>query len=118
GIRILNYIDDWLIRAQSEQMAVQHRGVVLTHMKGTGMVWDFGHDADTRSSLQWQDCVQRDTFWPAVHETPTVVAQDQGVLPKGKPVSHDQGHAAMPTCLGNGPVLGVPCRRVMQATDA
>ncbi len=26
-------------------------------------------------------CVQRDTFWPAVHETPTVVAQNQGVLP-------------------------------------
>ncbi|KAI2664001.1 ORF V: Enzymatic polyprotein [Labeo rohita] len=44
-------------------------------------------------------CVQRDTFWPAVHETPTVVAQDQGVLPEGKPVLHDQGHAAMPTCL-------------------
>ncbi|KAL0204541.1 hypothetical protein M9458_002559, partial [Cirrhinus mrigala] len=35
-------------------------------------------------------CVQHDTFWPAVHETPTVVAQDQGVLPEGKPVSHDQ----------------------------
>ncbi len=46
-------------------------------------------------------CVQRDTFWPAVHETPTVVAQDQGVLPEGKPASHDQGHAAMPTCLGH-----------------
>ncbi len=44
-------------------------------------------------------CVQRDIFWPAVHETPTVVAQDQGVLPEGKPASHDQGHAAMPTCL-------------------
>ncbi len=44
-------------------------------------------------------CVQRDTYWPAVHETPTVVAQDQGVLPKGKPASHDQGHAAVPTCL-------------------
>ncbi len=29
-------------------------------------------------------CVQRDTFWPALHETPTVVAQDQGVLPEGK----------------------------------
>ncbi len=29
-------------------------------------------------------CIQRDTFWPAVHETPTVVAQDQGVLPHGK----------------------------------
>ncbi len=44
-------------------------------------------------------CVQRDIFWPAVHETPTVVAQDQGVLPEGKPASHDQGHAVMPTCL-------------------
>ncbi|KAI2657632.1 Transposon Ty3-G Gag-Pol polyprotein [Labeo rohita] len=29
GIRILNYIDDWLILAQSEHMAVQHRDVVL-----------------------------------------------------------------------------------------
>ncbi len=43
-------------------------------------------------------CVQRYTFWPAVHETPTVVAQDQGVLPEGKPTSHDQGHVEMPTC--------------------
>ncbi|KAI2645917.1 enzymatic polyprotein [Labeo rohita] len=34
-------------------------------------------------------CVQHHTFWPAVHETPRVVAQDQGVLPEGKPVSHD-----------------------------
>ncbi|KAL0151218.1 hypothetical protein M9458_053409, partial [Cirrhinus mrigala] len=46
-------------------------------------------------------CVQSDTFWPAVHETPTVMAQDQGVLPKGKFALHDQGHAAMPTCLGH-----------------
>ncbi len=29
-------------------------------------------------------CIQRDIFWPAVHETPTVMAQDQGVLPEGK----------------------------------
>ncbi len=28
-----------------------------------------------------------------------MVAQDQGVLPEGKPASHDQGHAAVPTCL-------------------
>ncbi len=28
-----------------------------------------------------------------------MVAQDQGVLPEGKPASHDQGHAEMPTCL-------------------
>ncbi|KAI2667776.1 Transposon Ty3-G Gag-Pol polyprotein [Labeo rohita] len=36
-------------------------------------------------------CIQRDTFWSAVHETPTVVAQDQGVLPERKPALHDQG---------------------------
>ncbi len=28
-----------------------------------------------------------------------MVAQDQGVLLEGKPASHDQGHAAVPTCL-------------------
>ncbi len=28
-----------------------------------------------------------------------MVAQDQGVLPEGKPALHDQGHAAVPTCL-------------------
>ncbi len=44
-------------------------------------------------------CIQRDTFWPAVHETPTVVAQDQEVLPEWKPASHDQGHVAIPTFL-------------------
>ncbi len=33
-------------------------------------------------------CVQRDTFWPAVYETPTMVAQDQGVLvEKGGPTA-------------------------------
>ncbi|KAI2655945.1 hypothetical protein H4Q32_012739 [Labeo rohita] len=37
GIRILNYIDDWLILAQTEQMAVQHRDVVLAHMKELGL---------------------------------------------------------------------------------
>ncbi len=50
------------------------------------------------SNTAGSDCssVQRDTFWPAVHETPTVVAQVQGVLPEGK-----SRHAAMPTCLGH-----------------
>ncbi len=43
-------------------------------------------------------CVQHDTYWPAVHKTPTVVAQDQRVLPEGKPDSHDQCHMAVPTC--------------------
>ncbi len=61
-------------------------------------------------------CIQRDTFWSAVHETPTVVAQDRGVLPEGKPALHDQGYAAMPTCfehveetlvLVSGPGIGI-----------
>ncbi len=43
-------------------------------------------------------CVQRDTYWPVVHETPLVLAQDQ-VLPEGKLASHDQGHAAVPMGL-------------------
>ncbi len=33
GIRILNYIDDWLVLAQSERVAAQHRDVVLAHLK-------------------------------------------------------------------------------------
>ncbi len=37
GIRILNYIDDWLILALSEQVAAQHRDVVLAHMKLLGL---------------------------------------------------------------------------------
>ncbi len=36
-------------------------------------------------------CVQLDTIWPAVHETPAVVARDQGIFPEGKSTSHDQG---------------------------
>ncbi len=43
-----------------------------------------------------------------VHETSTVVAQDQGVLPEGKSTLHDQGHATMSTCL----------RHVTQVTNA
>ncbi len=37
GICILIYIDDWLILTQSEQMAAQHRDVVLAHMKVLGL---------------------------------------------------------------------------------
>ncbi len=45
--------------------------------------------------------IQRDTFWTVAHVTPAVVAQDQRVFPEGQPLSHDQGHAAIPSCLGN-----------------
>ncbi|KAI2647967.1 Transposon Ty3-G Gag-Pol polyprotein [Labeo rohita] len=138
GIHILNH-RLLLMLAHSEQMVVQHRNVVLAHMKELGLRLKrqencgfsttedhlpgrgvgFDHDAGTSvSCLDRVDphlhqenqnrpvtrcqtfpetvgsdgsCVQRNTFWPAVHETPAVVAQDQGVLPKGKSASHDQG---------------------------
>ncbi len=66
-------------------------------------------------------CVQCDTFWPAVHETPTVVAQVQGVLPEGKPMRRCLRALDMwrkHWFLSQGPVLGAPCRRVTLATDA
>ncbi len=37
SIRILNYIDDWLILALSERMTAQHQDVVLAHMKVLGL---------------------------------------------------------------------------------
>ncbi|KAL0153253.1 hypothetical protein M9458_051428, partial [Cirrhinus mrigala] len=37
GIHILNCVNDWLILAQLEHMAVQHRDVVLAHMKELGL---------------------------------------------------------------------------------
>ncbi len=33
----MNYIDDWLIIAQSHQLAVWHRDVILAHMKELGL---------------------------------------------------------------------------------
>ncbi|KAL0172117.1 hypothetical protein M9458_032428, partial [Cirrhinus mrigala] len=95
GIRILNYIDDWLMLAECRSHAQENVGVKTKRQEKCGVGFD--HDAGTQSSLQSREskkaghslCVQRDTFWPAVHETPTVVAQNQGVLPEGKPASHD-----------------------------
>ncbi|KAI2661494.1 Gag-Pro-Pol polyprotein [Labeo rohita] len=37
GNRILNYIDDWLILAQSKSLAARHRDVVLAHMRALGL---------------------------------------------------------------------------------
>ncbi len=37
GIRIMNYIDVWLILAKLHQLAVRHRDVVLAHIKNLGL---------------------------------------------------------------------------------
>ncbi|KAI2657596.1 Transposon Ty3-G Gag-Pol polyprotein [Labeo rohita] len=166
GIRILNYIDDWLILAQSEQLAAQHRDVVLAHMKELGLRLNAKKSVlsplqrTTYLGVVWDSTTMQARLSPAriesilaavrrvkVGRSLTVKQFQQllglmaaasnvipfgllymrplqwwlktrGVLPEGKPASHDQGHAAMPTCLGHGPVLGAPCRRVTLAADA
>lgn len=37
GIRVLNYINDWLILAQFQEMETRHRDVVLTHIRCMGL---------------------------------------------------------------------------------
>ncbi len=55
-------------------------------------------------------CIQSDNFWPAAHETLAVVAQDHRVFTEGQPISHDQGHTAMLTCLRHVEVTVVPVK--------
>ncbi len=65
GIRILNYIDDWLILAQSE-MAVRHRDVVLAHMKELGL------RLNTKKSVL--SPLQRTTYLGVVWDSTTMQA--------------------------------------------
>ncbi len=37
GTRILNYINNWLILAQSQQQAIRHQDVIFAHMKELGL---------------------------------------------------------------------------------
>ncbi len=37
GIRILNYLDDWLILAQSRELLCEHRDMVLSHLSRLGL---------------------------------------------------------------------------------
>ncbi len=42
GVRILNYLDDWLIPAQSQEQLCEHRDLVLSHFSQLGLQvnWD------------------------------------------------------------------------------
>ncbi len=159
GIRILNYIDDWLILAQSEQVAVRHRDVVLAHMK------DLGLSLNAKKSVlpPFQRTTYLDVVWDSTtmqaHLSPAriesilamvkrvregqslTVKQFQkllglmaaasnvipfgllymrplqwwlrttGFFPEGQPVSHDQGYAAVLTCLRHVEETVVPVTR-------
>ncbi len=91
------------------------RGVGFDHDAGTAVSCSDRvdrHCSQRRLSSSFRDCcIQCDTFWPAVHETPIVVAQDQGVFPEGKSASHDQGHAAMLSCLSHYGINLGSCHR-------
>ncbi|KAL0152391.1 hypothetical protein M9458_052114, partial [Cirrhinus mrigala] len=62
-----SYIDDWLILVQSEQMAVQHRDVVLAHMKELGLRLN-----GKRSVLS---ALQRTTYLGEVWDSTTMQAR-------------------------------------------
>lgn len=67
GIRILNYIDDWFLLAQSEEMAFRYRDGVLCHIRclGLGLIVK-------KSSLSPH---QRTTFLEVVLNSTTIWAQ-------------------------------------------
>ncbi|KAL0165920.1 hypothetical protein M9458_037764, partial [Cirrhinus mrigala] len=51
GIRILNYLDDWLILAQSENELLSHRSFLLSHLDCLGLGVNFAKSA--LSPSQW-----------------------------------------------------------------
>ncbi len=67
GIRILNYIDDWLILTQSERVAPQNRDVVLAHLKV------FGIRLNAKKSLL--SPLQRTTYLGVVRDSTTMQAR-------------------------------------------
>ncbi len=144
----MNYINYWLILAQSHQLAVRHRNVVLAHMKELGL------RLNAKKSVL--SPLQRTTFFDVVWDSTSMQARlspariefilsavkkirlgqsltvkqfqrllglmpaASNVIPFGllymrplqwwlrtkgfspsQPLLHDQGHAAMLSCLGN-----------------
>ncbi len=67
GIRILNYIDDWLILALSDQVAAQHQDVVLAHMKVLGL------RLNAKKSVLYP--LQRTTYLGVVWDSTTIQAR-------------------------------------------
>ena len=67
GIRVLNYIDDWLILAKSYDMAVRHRDVVLAHIRCLGLRLNTKKSVSTPS--------QRTMFLGVVWDSTTMRAQ-------------------------------------------
>ncbi|KAI2647838.1 Transposon Ty3-G Gag-Pol polyprotein [Labeo rohita] len=117
GIRILNYIDDWLILAQSEMEAVRHRDVVLAHMKALGLRLNAKKSVlsplqrTTYLGVVWDSTMMQARLSPARIESiltavkrvkegrSLTVKQFQQLL--GLMAAASNGHAALPTCPGH-----------------
>ncbi|MGL5190250.1 MAG: reverse transcriptase domain-containing protein [Cetobacterium sp.] len=41
GVRILNYLDDWLVLAHSEAELISHRSIILNHLECLGLRVNF-----------------------------------------------------------------------------
>ncbi len=67
GIRILDYIDDWLILAQSQELALRHRDVVLAHLESLGL------RLNAKKSVLYP--AQRTTYLGVVWDSITMQAQ-------------------------------------------
>ncbi len=65
GMRILNYLDDWLIQAQSPDQLCEHRDLVLSHLSQLGLRvnWEKSELSRCRGSLfsvwSWIQSIRR-----------------------------------------------------------
>ncbi len=82
GIRILNYLDDWLILAQSEVELLSHRTLILSHLERLGLRVNFAKSALSPS--------QRVSFLGTVLDSARMRAVDSARTRSGH--SETRGH--------------------------
>ncbi len=82
GIRILNYLDDWLILAQSEVELLSHRTLILSHLERLGLRVNFAKSALSPS--------QRVSFLGTVLDSARMRAGDSARTRSGH--SETRGH--------------------------
>ncbi len=59
GIRVLNYLDDWLILAHSRELVSRHRDIVLSHIHSLGLRMNAKKSAAPPIST---NCISRSSF--------------------------------------------------------
>ncbi len=106
GICILNYLDDWLILAQSEDELLSHRSFLLSHLECLGLRVNFAKSELSPS--------QRISFLGTVHDSAQMclrVKVSQAYVAALAPWKDSQW-------MEQGVPLGVVYRRKVVSTDA